>query len=75
MKKIERIETLSADKGYDSEEIITYLQSHEIKPITDIRSHWVNKETKQYKNTDLIYTYDGKVSAVNDNGDEVSRVW
>ena len=68
-EKIRKIETLSADKGYDSEEIIAYLQSYEIKPIIDIRNHWVNEETKQYKNTDLIYTYDGKVSIVNDDGE------
>ena len=70
IEKVEKIATLSADKGYDGEDVITFLQSKGIKPIIDIRNHW-REETKQYKDTDLIYTYDGKVSIVEDNGDIV----
>ena len=58
----------SADKEYDGVDVITYLQDKGIKPIIVIRNHW-KEETKQYKDTDLIYTYDGKVSIVEDNGD------
>jgi len=68
VEKVEKIATLSADKGYDGVDVITYLQDKGIKPIIDIRNHW-KEETKQYKDTDLIYTYDGKVSIVEDNGD------
>lgn len=67
--KIERIETASADKGYDSEDMIIFLQNKGIKPIIDIRNHWKEDTTKQYKDTNLIYTYDGKVSIVEDNGE------
>lgn len=67
--KIERIETASADKGYDSEDMIMFLQKKGIKPIIDIRNHWKEDKTKQYKDTNLIYTYDGKVSIVEDNGE------
>lgn len=71
IEKVEKIDTLSADKGYDGEDVIIFLQSKGIKPIIDIRNHW-REETKQYKDTDLIYTYDGKVSIVEDNGDIIS---
>lgn len=66
-EKVQKIETLSADKGYDGRELIKYLVDKEIKPVIDIRNLWKDKEeTKQYKDTDLIYTYDGKVSIVNE---------
>lgn len=68
----DKIETLSADKGYDDVKIIEQLKKYEISPIVDIRNQWSKTEgTKQYKNTNIIYTYDGKVSYVEDNGDEV----
>lgn len=65
-----KIETLSADKGYDSEDIIQTIKSYGIKPIIDIRNQWKDKEkTKQYKNTNIVYTYDGKVFYTEDNGE------
>lgn len=67
--KLEIIETASADKGYDSEDMITFLKKKGIKPIIDIRNHWKDEDTKQYKDTDIVYTYDGKVSMVNDDGE------
>ena len=69
--KVERIETASADKGYDSEEMIIYLKSYNIKPVIDIRNQWQSEETKQYKDTDIVYTYDGKVSIVLNTGEIV----
>jgi hypothetical protein len=71
-KYVDIIETLSADKGYDSKDLIEFLKEHEIKPVIDIKNQWCNgEETKQYKDTDIIYTYDGKVSIINDNGENV----
>lgn len=70
--KLDIIETASADKGYDSEDMITFLKEKGIKPIIDIRNHWKNEDTKQYKDTDIVYTYDGKVSIVNDKGEIIS---
>ena len=67
--KLDIIETASADKGYDSENMIIFLKANGIKPIIDIRNHWKGDETKQYKNTNIVYTYDGKVSIVNNAGD------
>lgn len=65
--KVKLIETASADKGYDSEDMITFLKGHNIKPIIDIRNHWKEEKTKQYKDTDIVYTYDGKVFIIDDN--------
>lgn len=70
--KVEKIETALADKGYDSEDMIVFLQNKGIKPVIDIRNHWKYESTKQYKDTDLIYTYDGKVSIVEENGEVIS---
>lgn len=71
LDKKEIIETLSADKGYDSEEIITFLKNNDIKPIIDIKNQWKDETTKQYKDTNIVYTYDGKVYYVDDNGEFV----
>ena len=43
-----------------------------IKPVIDIQNHWKDGEsTKQYKNTNIVYTYDGKVFYLKENGDLV----
>ena len=65
-----KIETLTADKGYDDKKIIKYLKENNIKAVIDIRNSWRDGEkTRQYKNTDIVYTYDGRVSIVNDKGE------
>ena len=65
----EKIETLSADKGYDDIKVIDGLREHGIKAIIDIRNKWQSGEsTKQYKNTEIVYTYDGKVGIIDDEG-------
>lgn len=69
--KVEIIDTASADKGYDSLDMITFLTEHGIKPIIDIKNQWKGDKTKQYKDTDIVYTYDGKVSIVEDNGEMI----
>lgn len=69
-ERLEKIETLSADKGYDAKNIICFLKSKGIKPVIDIRNQWKDgEETKQYKDTNLVYTYDGKVSIVEEKGE------
>ena len=67
--KKEIIETLSADKGYDGEDIIKFLKSNDIKPIIDVQNHWKDDRTRQYKNTNIVYTYDGKVYYVEKTGE------
>ena len=58
----EKIKTLSADKGYDSKEIIIFLKNNNINPVIDIKNSWKDGEkTKQYKDTKIVYTYDGNV--------------
>lgn len=65
----EKIVTLSADKGYDGKPVIDFLIKNGISPVIDICNHWEKGEdTRQYKDTNIIYTYDGKVSIVLDNG-------
>ena len=34
------INTLSADKGYDSEQLIEFLKENGISPVIDIQNHW-----------------------------------
>ncbi len=62
-----RIQTLSADKGYDGEELIKKVKSYDIKPIIDIREMWKDSETKQYKDTDIVYNNKGEVFLVTNN--------
>ena len=71
-EEIEKIESLSADKGYDDKKIIEYIKTRGIKPVIDIRNQWKDKEeTKQYRDTNIIYTYDGKVSIVEESGEVI----
>ncbi len=66
----EKIETLSADKGYDSKDMIETVKGYNIKPIIDIKNSWKSGDTtEQYKNTNIVYTYDGKVSYVEETGE------
>ncbi len=61
-----------ADKGYDYTTLIEWLEDNGINPIIDIKNQWKDGEkTKQYKNTDLTYSYDGKVYYVDDRGKEI----
>lgn len=70
---ISKIETLSADKGYDSEELICKIKEYGIKPVIDICNHWKDEEeTKQYKDTDIVYSYNGVVYKVDDSGEKVA---
>lgn len=56
-----------ADKGYDYTKLIELLEDNDISPVIDIQNHWTNgEETKQYKDTDIVYTYDGNVYLVDD---------
>lgn len=63
----EKIKTLCADKGYDSEEVIKFLKANQISPVIDIRKLWRGDKTKQYKDTDIVYDSKGIVMIVNEN--------
>ncbi len=74
-KYVERIDTLTADKGYDDKKIIEYLKEYEIKPIIDIRNMWKDKEqTLQYKNSDMVYDNQGHVYMCKYEGQEIKLI-
>ena len=69
---VEKAKQFLADKGYDAEDLIIWLVNHNIVPIIDIRNYWKSGEkTKQYRDTDLTYSYDGKVYFTNAKGEEI----
>ena len=64
-----RIEYLMLDRGYDSTPMIQAIKSAGIKPIIDIRNCWQDGETtRQYKNTSMVYDYQGNVYFVDNKG-------
>ena len=65
---LNKIETASADKGYDDIKLIEFLKDKDIKPVIDIRNMWKDDKTRQYKDTNIVYTFDGKVSYVDEFG-------
>jgi hypothetical protein len=66
---IERANTLSLDRGYDSTDMIKAIKNADILPIVDIRNCWKDGEvTKQYKDTDMVYDFCGNVFFVEDDG-------
>jgi hypothetical protein len=65
----EKTNYLLLDKGYDSTEMIRAILGAGIKPIVDIRNCWKDAEpTRQYKNTDIVYDYQGNVYYVDERG-------
>jgi len=65
----EKIIYLMLDKGYDSTGMIQAIKGAGISPIVDIRNCWKDGEaTKQYKNTDIVYDYQGNVYFVDGSG-------
>ena len=73
--KIDRCEYFLADRGYDSADLIQWLTTEGISPIIDIRNCWQGEETKQFKDTDLIYNYCGKVYYVSETGEPIELVY
>ena len=70
-KTIHRMEALMLDKGYDSASMIQAIKAAGIIPIVDIRNCWKDGETtKQYKDTDMVYDYQGNVYFVDDRGQQ-----
>jgi len=67
-KRREIAEYLLLDKGYDSIDAIKLIKEAGIAPVIDIRNMWKeSEETKQYKNTNIVYNYKGDVYYVDDN--------
>lgn len=58
-----------ADKGYDGSKLIHLLKGNGIVPIIDIRNCWKDgEETRQYRDTNLIYNYKGDIWYVEEDG-------
>lgn len=70
-RKIAKCEYFLADRGYDSTDLIQWLTTEEISPIIDIRNCWKGEETKQFRDTNLIYNYKGKVYFVSESGEMI----
>lgn len=65
-----------ADRGYDGTPLLELIESKDMVPIIDIKNQWAkDTHTKQYRDTDLIYTYNGQVFFVDDRGKEVELVY
>jgi len=63
---------LLLDRGYDSEDMIKSVKKLGIAPIVDIRRSWKDGEqTRQYKNTDIVYDNKGNVFYVEEDGNPV----
>jgi hypothetical protein len=62
-----RAEYLMLDRGYDSTEMIRAVKHAGIRPVVDIRNCWKDGETtRQYKDKDVVYDYQGNVFYVDD---------
>lgn len=71
-EQLERCKYFLADKGYDDTKIIEYLKEKDIAAIIDIRNMWKDgEETKQYKDTDVVYTYDGNIYYIGEKGNKI----
>ena len=60
-EKLNRCKYFLANRGYDSTKLIQWLTTEGAAPIIDIRNLWKGEETRQFKNTDIVYNYKGEV--------------
>lgn len=74
-EKLEKCRYFLADKGYDSMELIEWLTTEGTAPVIDIRNMWKGDETKQFKDTDIVYDYKGKVYYITDSGEKIELVY
>lgn len=73
---LEHCEYFLGDRGYDGTPLIKRLEGKGIVPIIDICNKWRDGEkTKQYKDTPLTYTFNGKVFYTNDTGKEIELMY
>lgn len=74
-EKIKKCRYFLADRGYDSTELIEWLETEDIAPVIDIRNMWQGEETKQFKDTDLVYSFNGKVYFVDGKGNPIELIY
>jgi hypothetical protein len=71
-----RAETIALDRGYDSVEMIKAIKNAGILPVVDIRKSWKDGEsTRQYKDTDMVYDFNGNVYFVEDDGKQYRMIY
>ena len=64
------------DRGYDSTTLIKKLEGSGIVPVIDICNKWRDGEkTKQYRDTNLTYIFNGKVYYTNEAGKEIELMY
>lgn len=51
------------------------LTTEGITPVIDIRNMWQWDETKQFKDTNIVYNYKGKVYYITDSGKEIELLY
>lgn len=73
--KLEICQYFLADRGYDSTDLIEWLETEGISSIIDIRNCWQGDKTKQFRDSDLVYSYDGKVYFVDELGNEIELIY
>ena len=61
---------------HDGAPLLSLIESKNIIPVIDIKNQW-DKDTltQQYRDTDLIYTYNGAVSYVDEKGNEIKLAY
>lgn len=70
--QLDRARHLLLDRGYDSLDLIKLIKSEHINPVVDIRNMWKDSEkTRQYKDTNLVYSAKGEVFYVDATGTEI----
>lgn len=71
-KRQEVAKHLSLDRGYDSLGMIKEVKGMDIIPVIDIRNMWKSgEETKQYKDSDIVYDYKGNVYYIDESGSQI----
>jgi hypothetical protein len=71
-----RANALALDKGYDSIEMIKKIKAAGLNPVVDIRNCWKDGETtRQYKDTDIVYDYQGNVYFIDNDEKQHKMVY
>lgn len=74
--RMEKCKYFLGDKGYDGSKLIEMLKEHDIRPIIDIRNCWKDgEETRQYRETNLVYNYKGDVWYVEGDGTQTPLLY
>ena len=74
-EKLEKCRYFLADKGYDSTELIERFSTEGTAPVIDIRNMWQGDETKQFKDTNIVYDYKGSVYYITDSGEKIELIY